>query len=141
MSSQINYKSEVLRMSTIPTGSVFVYTTGGGVSGGSGGSGVSGGSGNYTIATNGLPQYQFSSSSFHASTFNSSLTSGLVVDGVSEFNGTVKLNGVDLGKLLEKIEDRLAILVPDPNKLEKFEALKRAYEHYKVLEALCEETK
>jgi hypothetical protein len=32
----------------------------------------------------------------------------------------------------------MAILVPDPEKLEKFEALKRAYEHYKTMERLCQ---
>ena len=35
------------------------------------------------------------------------------------------------------MEQRLAILVPDPTKLEKFEALKKAYEHYKTMESLC----
>ena len=38
---------------------------------------------------------------------------------------------------MTKMEQRLAILVPDPEKLEKFEALKKAYEHYKTMEALC----
>jgi len=41
-------------------------------------------------------------------------------------------------KRLEAIESRLNILVPDPKKLEKFEALKKAYEHYKHIERLCE---
>ena len=40
---------------------------------------------------------------------------------------------------MNKVEDRLAILQPDPNKLEKFEALRKAYEHYKTVEALCVE--
>jgi hypothetical protein len=39
---------------------------------------------------------------------------------------------------METISKRLAILVPDPDKLEHFEALKKAYNHYKTLEALCE---
>ena len=42
------------------------------------------------------------------------------------------------GKALEDIQKRLAILVPDPAKLEHFAALKKAYDHYKLLEALCE---
>jgi len=42
-----------------------------------------------------------------------------------------------LKTFMEKVEDRLAILQPDPEKLEKFAALKAAYEHYKLLEALC----
>jgi hypothetical protein len=39
---------------------------------------------------------------------------------------------------METISNRLAILQPDPAKLEHFAALKKAYEHYKTLEALCE---
>jgi len=35
------------------------------------------------------------------------------------------------------IQDRLAILAPKPELLEKYEALKQAYDHYKMLEALC----
>ena len=60
------------------------------------------------------------------------------VKGDAEFDGTVKINGQDLGKFIETISKRLAILVPDPAKLEHFEALKKAYNHYKTLEALCE---
>ena len=41
--------------------------------------------------------------------------------------------------ILDKIQDRLAILVPDPALLEKYEALKQAYDQYKLLEALCVE--
>jgi hypothetical protein len=63
--------------------------------------------------------------------------SGLQVTGDAEFSGQVKINGQDIGKTLESIQDRLAILVPDPKLLDKYEALKQAYEHYKVLEALC----
>jgi len=39
--------------------------------------------------------------------------------------------------MLEGIEQRLSILVPDPKKLQQYEALQQAYEHYKTLEALC----
>jgi hypothetical protein len=39
---------------------------------------------------------------------------------------------------METISKRLSILVPDPEKLAHFEALKKAYEHYKTLEALCQ---
>ena len=47
------------------------------------------------------------------------------------------MQGVDIGEVLSKIQDRLAILVPDPARLEKYQALKQAYEEYKILEALC----
>jgi hypothetical protein len=67
----------------------------------------------------------------------SSLNSGLHVSSDAEFEGDIKWKGRSLGKLLEKIEDRLAILPdPDPKKLEKFTALKKAYDHYKMLERL-----
>ena len=62
----------------------------------------------------------------------------LNVKGDAEFEGRVKINGQDLGEFMETISKRLAILVPDPEKLEHFEALKKAYNHYKMLEKLCE---
>jgi len=53
-------------------------------------------------------------------------------------NADVKINGKSLADFMDKMEKRLAILVPDPEKLEHFAALKKAYENYKTLEALCE---
>lgn len=46
------------------------------------------------------------------------------------------INGVSLIDLMNGITDRLSILQPSPEKLEKYEALRQAYEHYKTLEAL-----
>jgi hypothetical protein len=63
---------------------------------------------------------------------------GLKVTGDAEFDSDVKIKGVSIAKTLEDIQKRLAILVPDPKKLEHFEALQKAYQHYKTLEALCE---
>lgn len=51
--------------------------------------------------------------------------------------GDIKVDGKSLKEFMTKMEQRLSILVPDPEKLEKFEALKKAYEHYKTMEALC----
>ena len=65
-------------------------------------------------------------------------TSGLKVSGDAEFEGKVMINGRNISEFMETISNRLAILVPDPAKLEHFAALKKAYEHYKTLEALCE---
>jgi len=62
----------------------------------------------------------------------------LQVKGDAEFDGDVKIKGKSMVEMLKGIEDRLAILVPDPAKLEHFEALKKAYDHYKTLEALCQ---
>lgn len=63
----------------------------------------------------------------------------LQVQGDAEFKGNVTINGQNLAETLRGIQDRLAILVPDPKLLDKYEALKQAYDHYKLLEALCVE--
>jgi hypothetical protein len=63
---------------------------------------------------------------------------GLKVNGDAEFEGKVMINGRNISEFMETISKRLSILVPDPAKLEHFAALKKAYEHYKTLEALCE---
>jgi hypothetical protein len=64
-------------------------------------------------------------------------TPSLKVTGDAEFEEDIKIKGISVLKTLEAINKRLAILQPDPAKLEKFEALQKAYEHYKLLEALC----
>jgi hypothetical protein len=68
-------------------------------------------------------------------------TSNTLRGGLLEVDGDsadIKINGKSLKAFMEKMEQRMAILVPDPEKLEHFEALKRAYDHYRTLEALCE---
>lgn len=92
--------------------------------------------GNITI-TNGATGSTLSNN-FNGSFYTTSPPSGLHVSGTAEFEGDVKIKGVSILETLEKIEKRLCILKPDPEKLEHFEALKKAYEHYKTLEALCE---
>ena len=58
--------------------------------------------------------------------------------GIDMSAGTdIKIDGKSLKEFMTKMEQRLSILVPDPAKLEKFQALKRAYEHYKTMESLC----
>lgn len=49
------------------------------------------------------------------------------------------INGVKLSDILNGITDRLSILQPKPELLEKYENLRQAYEHYKTLEALLHE--
>lgn len=71
-------------------------------------------------------------------TFGSLTQPSLHVNGGAEIDGDLKVKGVSILETLEKIEKRLCILRPDPEKLEHFTALKKAYEHYKTLEALCE---
>ena len=58
--------------------------------------------------------------------------------GIDMAAGTdIKIDGKSLKEFMKKMEQRLSILVPDPAKLERFEALKKAYEHYKTMESLC----
>lgn len=52
----------------------------------------------------------------------------------------IKIGNRSLREFMEKMEERMAILQVDPKKLEKFEALKRAYENYKLMEKLCQES-
>jgi len=73
------------------------------------------------------------------STITSSATPGLSLDvnGDANFEGDIKWKGRSLTNMIETIEKRLAILTPDPKKLEKYEALQKAYDHYKLMEKLC----
>jgi hypothetical protein len=67
----------------------------------------------------------------------SNTTPSMSIKGDLEVEGGLTVKGRDLVKLMEKLEDRLAILAePDPDKLEKFAALKKAYDHYKLMEKL-----
>jgi hypothetical protein len=107
----------------------------------------------YGINYNTLPSYTISTGATGAAVaygtsgiWNSTITgvtgsmgssASLDVIGDANFNGDITWKGRSLGKLLSSIEDRLAILTePDPVKLEKFAALKKAYDNYKLLERL-----
>ena len=93
-------------------------------------------SGGYVLNANGT-----SGSSWTNITTASYSQPQLTVTGNAEIEGNLTVKGKDIAKSLEEIEKRLAILVPDPAKLEKFEALKKAYDHYKLMESLCHEEK
>lgn len=52
----------------------------------------------------------------------------------------VSISGKSLSNILDAIQRRLSILEdPSPAKLEKYAALKKAYEQYKLLETLLNE--
>lgn len=78
---------------------------------------------------------------------NSSIITGyatqnhpLQVNGVVNINGPdadLIIDGCSIKDTLTKINQRLLILQPKAEDLEKYQALKNAYEHYKMLEALC----
>lgn len=89
-------------------------------------------SGSY-ITTGSSPNYTFSNiSTSYTPTVNIDSNGIDIKDG-----GDIKVDGKSLKEFMTKMEQRLSILVPDPEKLEKFEALKKAYEHYKTMESLC----
>ena len=98
-----------------------------------------------TIANGGFALGSASSNYYTTSTggytFNTT-TPGVNIssDGIDMAAGTdIKVDGKSLKEFMSKMEERLAILIPDPKKLEQFAALKKAYEHYKLMESLCQE--
>lgn len=60
---------------------------------------------------------------------------GLELDETAD----IKIGNRSITEFMTKMEERLAILVPDPAKMKKFEALKKAYDHYKLMEKLCQD--
>jgi hypothetical protein len=92
----------------------------------------------YITTTNGTSGYNYSINTPWVTVGDTGTSTGLKVSGDADFEGDVKIKGKSLNEFMETLEKRLAILQPDPAKLEKFEALKKAYNHYKMLEALCE---
>ena len=96
--------------------------------------------GNITTINNSNNQWTTGTSGYtiNSGNWNSPSTVNISTDGIDMAAGTdIKIDGKSLKSFMDKMEERLAILVPDPAKLEKFEALKKAYEHYKTMESLC----
>jgi hypothetical protein len=116
--------------STLTTGNITTNT------------GAVGASGQYLVTNGG---YNWATPTYTINTVGSlgvgtTTTPGLHVTSDAEFEGDIKWKGRSLGNLLQSIEDRLAILPdPDPAKLEKFAALRKAYDHYKLMEKLIGE--
>lgn len=50
---------------------------------------------------------------------------------------TESFHAKTIDERLKTIENRLAIIVPDIQQIQKYEALKQAYDEYKAVEALC----
>jgi hypothetical protein len=94
-----------------------------------------------TVSTAGASGSLYTASGLNGSSWiTAPVSTTLDVKGDATFEGDIKWKGRSLVKLLESIEDRLAILQePSPAKLEKYAALKKAYDHYKTLERLIGE--
>ena len=72
-----------------------------------------------------------------SNTYNFGPAVNIHSDGIDlSSNADIKIGNQSLKETLQTIQDRLSILVPDPAKLEKYAALKAAYEHYKLMESL-----
>ena len=108
---------------------------------------ISGSLPNHSI-TNNTNNTMMSGQSYYYSNTTAPLTTGPITTGPITTGNTTGfitaadmiLDGVSVGETLKKINDRLSILVPDPAKLEKYAALKAAYENYLLLEKLCQES-
>ena len=95
--------------------------------------------GGYTIGHTGSSG-QFYTTGTNGHNWNNPPTVNITGTGIDMAAGTdITVDGKSLKTFMNKMEERLAILVPDPKKLEQFEALKKAYEHYKLMESLCQE--
>lgn len=68
-----------------------------------------------------------------ASTNATTATGKLKVEGKE---ADIFINGQSLSDWMSAVEQRLSILRPRPELLEKYQALQAAYEHYKTLESL-----
>ncbi len=99
----------------------------------------------YSIGASGAGQYQSSLyntavPSYSWNTLNPTNKVQIHGGGIDlDEDADIMIGGRSMKKILDGIEQRLAILVPDPKKLERYEALQQAYQHYKTLEALCNE--
>lgn len=65
-----------------------------------------------------------------------SIASGITVSEESD----IMIGNASLKEFMKNVNDRLCIVTVDLEKNEKFAALKIAYEHYKLMEHLCQET-
>ena len=96
--------------------------------------------GGYTIGSASSTMYTTGAGSYNWNNVNASPSVNITGAGIDMAAGTdISIDGKSLKEFMNKLEERLAILIPDPKKLEQFAALKKAYEHYKLMESLCQE--
>ena len=98
--------------------------------------------GGYTISASGTAGQFYTTGTGHNNwnNVNASPSVNITGAGIDMAAGTdISIDGKSLKEFMNKLEQRLAILIPDPKKLEQFAALKKAYEHYKLMESLCQE--
>lgn len=104
------------------------------------------GTGGATLTTSGTGSLMWNNPSYTATASPYSTSSGwttytqpamqgsLKVDGNAEFNGDIKIKGVNLTERLDAIEERLGILRPNNDLEGRWEKLKALGEEYRKLE-------
>ena len=107
--------------------------------------GATGPSGSYiTAGMNGTAGWDIASSNFSNITSSPVLTvpagsNTLQVTGNANFDGDVKIKGVSIADTLDKINERLAILKPNPDLESRWDRLRELREEYTKLERECME--
>jgi hypothetical protein len=87
---------------------------------------------------NGTSAWNWNSITDSASIFTASTASNsLDVHGDANFQGDVKIKGVSLAETLDKINERLAILKPNPDLETRWDRLRELREEYTKLEREC----
>lgn len=89
-----------------------------------------------------IPSGGAGAGSLYTVTGSSSTWSNLKDSATIELSGPnadIMVNGRSLMTILDDLQKRLMILEPKSELLEKYQALKAAYDHYKMLEALLYE--
>jgi hypothetical protein len=74
-------------------------------------------------------------------------TGGLSNYGTVHISGTnptiatdkVKIDLNELGELINVLKERFLVITPNFEKMEKYQALKKAYDHYKLIESMLGE--
>jgi hypothetical protein len=124
---------DILQISNTGTVPVHTLSTGNITIGSAGGSGNSG----MYMTTGG-----WSSPNVYASNSMSTAVLNIMAEGNGDAMIKTKKHTINLDEMAEVIEtvkERLLILSPAFEKHEQYPALKEAYEHYKLIEALCRE--
>jgi hypothetical protein len=121
-----------------------------------GGGGSGGGSGVTTITTNNTGTAHFPSTVVGGSgTYLSSGTTSTPMWTNITQNANIKVTGNnptiitdknsinldEVADLVKILKERLLVIIPDFEKHEKYAALKKAYDHYKLIEAMVQEEK
>lgn len=137
----MNYDTISYNGASISTISIPSVTTGSGGAIGTGPYIISGGGsgGSVGYGSGGTSGYVYTTNTTAGNWGLNDPTVNITQGGIDMPEGAdIKIGNRSLKEFMSKMEERMSILVPDPKKLEKFAALKKAYENYKLMERLCQ---